>query len=196
MAEDRDKDRLIGVFGDEKSAEEAARAAQEAGATDVRVGSSENEMASLRSEMREEAADVKPGFSTPQMAWSVPLWTALATVVGVAAATPLAFIDEGDLPLATRLVIVICIGAVIGGTVGLIFGILWSGEFLGRRRRPKPDLAAERGVVVGATGTTDQVAPTLADRDPVRLDEVAPSGQPKDTVAPDEGRGDAGDQSR
>jgi hypothetical protein len=196
MAEDQDKDRLIGVFGDEKSAEEAARAAQAAGATDVRVGSSENEVASLRSEMREEAADVKPGFSTPQMAWSVPLWAALAALVGVAAATPLAFIDGGDLPLATRLLIVVCVGAVIGGTVGLIFGTLWSGGYLGRRRVPKPDLAAERGVVVGASEGSSQVAPTLADHDPERLDRVAPSGQPKDTVPPEQGHGDSGDQSR
>jgi hypothetical protein len=195
MAEERENDRLIGVFRDEKSAEEAAKAAEAAGATDVRVGSSENNVASLRSEMREEAADVKPGFSTPRMAWSVPLWTAVAALVGVAAALPLAFIDRGDLPLTTLVPIVVCVGAVIGGTVGFIFGILWSGGFLGRRRRPKPDLAAERGVVVGATETSGEVTSTLAGHDPVRLDRVAPSGQPKDSVPTDQGQDDV-DQGR
>jgi hypothetical protein len=195
MAEDREEDRLVGVFKDEKAAEEAATAARDAGAADVRVGQPENEVAALRSEMRQEAAEVKPGFTTPQMAWSVPLWTVAATLVGVAAATPLAFLDEGDLPLATRLVIVIVIGAVIGGTVGLIFGILWSGGYEGRRRVPKPDLAAERGVVVGAQESSGQVGPALAGQDPTRLDRVAPSGKPKDTVT-DEGQDEGGGQER
>lgn len=66
MAEDEEKDRLVGVFRDERAAEEAAKAAQAAGAEDVRVGTPENEVAALRSEMREEAAEVRPGFSTPQ----------------------------------------------------------------------------------------------------------------------------------
>jgi hypothetical protein len=195
MAEERENDRLVGVFGDEHAAQEAAKAAEAAGARGVEVGRPEDEVAALRSEMREEAADVRPGLATPQMAWSVPLWTAVAALVGVAAAMPLAFIDRGDLPVTTMVLIVVCVGGVIGGTVGFIFGVLWSGGFLGRRRRPKSELAAERGVVVSATETSGEATSTLAGHDPVRLDKVAPSGQPKDSLPTDQGQDDV-DQGR
>jgi hypothetical protein len=182
MGEEPEDERVVGVFRDEHAAEEAARVARAAGAEEVRVDASEDEVAALRGEMREEAAEVRPGFSTPAMARSVSLGTAIAALLGVVVALPLGFIDTGNVPLATRLLIVGFAGAATGATIGFIFGTIVGGGFLGRRRRPKSELAAERGVVVGAEESTGQVAPTLSDRDPVRVDKVDPGGQPKETV--------------
>jgi hypothetical protein len=182
MGQEPEDERVVGVFRDEQAAEGAAEAARSSGAEEVRVGASGDEVAALRAEMREEAAEVRPGFSTPEMVWSVPLTTAVAALVGVVVALPLGFIDPGDVPLATRLLVVGFAGAITGVTIGFIFGVIVSGGFFGRRRRPKSELAAERGVVVGATESTGQVAPTLSAQDPIRVDKVAPSGQPKETV--------------
>jgi hypothetical protein len=182
MGQEPEDERLVGVFRDEHAADEAAEAARAAGAKEVSVGASEDEVAALRGEMREEAAEARPGFYTPEMLRSVPRWTAIATLVGVVVALPLGFIGAGDLPLVTRLLVVAFAGAVTGLTIGFIFGSIVSGGFFGPRRRPKSELAAERGVVVGANESTGQVTPTLSARDSIRVDKVAPSGQPEDTV--------------
>ncbi|MDQ3943855.1 MAG: hypothetical protein M3357_01605 [Actinomycetota bacterium] len=185
MGQEPEEERVVGVFRDEHAAEEAAEAARASGAEEVHVGASGDEVAALRAEMREEAAEVRPGFATPEMTWSVPLTTAVAALVGIVVALPLGFLDSGDVPLATRLLIVGFAGAITGVTIGFIFGVIVSGGFFGRRRRPKSELAAERGVVVGATESTGQVAPTLGAQDPIRVDKMAPSGQPKETVTPE-----------
>jgi hypothetical protein len=182
MGQEPEDERVVGVFHDEHAAEEAAEAARASGAEEVRVGAYGDEVAALRAEMREEAVEVRPGFSTPEMARSVPLGVAMAAVVGVVVVLPLGFIDAGEVPLATRLLVVGFAGAITGVTIGFIFGVIVGGGFFGRRRRPKSELAAERGVVVGASDSTGQVAATLSAEDPIRADKVAPSGQPKETV--------------
>jgi hypothetical protein len=186
MGQEPDDERLVGVFRDEGAAEQAAEKARAAGADDVQVDASADQVAALRGEMREEAAEVRPGFSTPGMKRSVFLGTAMAALLGVAVAVPLAFIDRGDIPLATHLLILAIIGGITGATVGFIFGIIVGGGFFGRRRRPKAKLAAERGVVVGAQDSTGHVAPSLGGEDPIRVDKVDPGGKPKDTVTPDQ----------
>src|ERR671914_729020 len=106
MGQEPEDERLVGVFRDEQAAE-AARAA---GAEDVHVDASEDQVAALRGEMRDEAAEVRPGFSTPGMKRSVFLGTAMAALLGVVLALPLGFIETGDVPLATRLLIVVFTG--------------------------------------------------------------------------------------
>ncbi len=182
MGQEPEDERLVGVFRDEHTAEQAAEAAKAAGAEDVHVDASADQVAALRAEMREEAAEVRPGFSTPGMKRSVFLGTLTAALLGVVVALPLAFIDTGDVPLTTHLLILGFTGGVTGATIGFIFGIIVGGGFFGRRRRPKAKLAAERGVVVGAQESTSQVAPTLGGQDPIRVDKVDPRGQPKETV--------------
>ncbi len=183
MGQEPENERVVGVFRDAHAADEAAAVARAAGAEEVHVGASEDEVAAVRSEMREEAAEASPGFSTPEMARSVLFWTVIAALVGAAVAVPVGIIDTGNLPMATRLLIVALVGAAIGGTIGFFFAATTGVGFFGRHRTGHSDLAAERGVAVGAEESTGKVAPTLADQDSIRVDRVAPSGQPKDTVA-------------
>jgi hypothetical protein len=98
----------------------------------------------VRSEMREEAAEASPGFSTPEMARSVLFWTVIAALVGAAVAVPVGIIDTGNLPMATRLLIVALVGAAIGGTIGFFFAATTGVGFFGRHRTGHSDLAAER----------------------------------------------------
>ena len=187
MAEEPENERVVGVYRDEHAAEEAAEAARAAGAEEVRVGASDDEVAALRSEMREESAEARPGFSTPGTRRSVAVGTAIAALLGAVVALPLGFVGAGNVPLVTRLLVVTVVGAAIGGTVGFLFGIIVGGDFFGRRRRPKSELAAERGVVVGAQESTSEVTPALSAEDPIRVDKLAPSGQPTETVTKEGG---------
>lgn len=177
-----DKERVVGVYPDEQAAEEAAEAARAAGARDVQVGGRDDEVAALRAEMREEGAEAWAGPSvgiyTPEMARSVPVWTAVAALVGAVVALPLGFIEAGDVSLTTRLVVAAFAGAVTGGTIGFIVG----GGFFEPRRKAESDLAAERGVVVGAEEDTGTVAPAVDTGDSIRVDRVTQEGQPETTL--------------
>jgi hypothetical protein len=77
----------------------------------------------------------------------------------------------GDLEIGARLVIAACVGAVAGGTIGFLIG----GGFFDPRRKAASHLAAERGVVVGAT-TGDGTEDVLAVHRPIREDVVDPEG--------------------
>jgi hypothetical protein len=81
MSDRPENQRVVGVFPDKATAEEAAREAQQAGGRDVRVGAPEDEVSSLLGEMREETeqawAGPGVGVYTKEMARSVPKWTAL-----------------------------------------------------------------------------------------------------------------------
>lgn len=178
MAQDRENDQVIGVFPDEEAAAKAAQAVQGAGGEDVRVAASEDEVTALRSEMREEAAEVKPGFFTEEMVRPVVLWTAIVAIAGVLVALPAAFTEAQSVPLTTRLLVAAFFGAAVGATVGFLFAVL------GRRWKRKSALAAEQGTVVAATESTGNVTPALAAEDPVRVDKASPRGQPKETVDP------------
>lgn len=187
MGEMSANERVVAVFGDRESAEAAAQAAREAGAGDVRIGNSSDEVAALRAEMREEGAEAWAGPSfglyTREMARSVPLWTVAAAAIGAVVALPLAFLFDAQ-ALSLRLVIAAAAGAVTGGTIGFIVG----GGFFGPRRKAFAPMAAERGVVVGATETTGGVARDLSRHGPVRVDRVSKEGQPERTVATENDR--------
>jgi hypothetical protein len=170
MGQRPQNERVVAVFPDEHAAEEAAQAARAAGAEEVLQGASQDEVTVLQSEMREEAAEARPGFFTPQMVRSVPLWTAIAAIVGVVVALPVGFTGTDDVPLATHLLIAACFGGAIGGTIGFFFAVMAIGF---ARRRAEP-MAAERGVVVGAEGDAGTAARTLGARNPIRVDKTAP----------------------
>lgn len=174
--------RLVGVYRDEQSAREAAEAARAAGARDVEIGAEADRVSALRGEMREEIEHAWGGPSvgvyTKEMARNVPLWTAAATAIGILVALPLGFFGPESVPLVTRLVIAGCIGAVFGGTIGFLVG----GGFFGVRRKARDELAAEEGVVVGAWADSGEVARAMSGRNAIRVDRVAPDGQPVDTL--------------
>lgn len=181
MTEMSGNERVIGVFPDRESADQAAQAARDAGAPDVRIGNTADKIAALRAEMREEGAEAWAGPSvglyTKEMARSVPLWTVAGVVIGAIAALPLGLMFDA-LALALRLLIAAFAGGVTGGTIGFIVG----GGFFGPRRKASSELAAERGVVVGASETTAHVARNMSVHRPVRVDRVSEEGQPERTI--------------
>lgn len=174
--------RIVGVYRDEESAKQAARAAEAAGGTDVSVGAEADRVSSLRGEMQEETEHAwggpSVGLYTKEMARSLPLWTGAATAIGILVALPFAFIEFGDLPLLTRLIIAAVSGAFFGGTIGFLV----AGGFFERRRKTREELAGEDGVVVGVTDGDGRAAEAMAQHAPIRLDRIAPDGQPEDTL--------------
>ena len=184
MADGPDDKRVVGVYEDEGTAQEAASAAKQAGGRDVRVGAPEAEVASLRGEMREETSQAWVGPSvgvyTKEMARSVPKWTAIGAVLGAVVALGANFLGGGDMEVEGRLIIAALVGMVAGGTIGFLVG----GGFFDPRRKAASNLAAEEGVVVGANedGATEEV---LAVHRPIREDVVDPEG-PVGTVTTEE----------
>jgi hypothetical protein len=175
-------ERLIAVYRDEETARRAADAARAAGAADVAIGAERDRIAALAGEMRAEGEEAWAGPSvgiyTKEMAKSVPTWTVVATVIAAIVAFPLGFIPMGGLPLAGRIAIAAFAGAVCGGTIGFLVG----GGFHDVRRKSRQPLAAEQGVVVGATDHDRRAIEALAGLDPVRLDVLASDGVPEETV--------------
>ena len=185
MAEQPDQKRVVGVFPDEGTAQDAARDAEQAGGRNVRVGAPEDEVSSLLGEMREETEHtwVGPGNVGPftkEHARSMPRWVGGLAVVGAIVALALNFLGGGDLQIGTRLFIAAFVGGMAGATIGFLIG----GGFFDPRRKASSDLAAERGVVVGAT-EIDATDEALAVHRPIREDVVDPEG-PVDTVTTEE----------
>ncbi|MGH9039519.1 MAG: hypothetical protein ACRDZ3_04740 [Acidimicrobiia bacterium] len=180
MTEELENERVIAVFPDEDAATEAAQAARTAGAGDVHLGDSRDEVAALQSEMQAEAVEARPGFFTRDMAWSVPLWMTIGALAGAVLALPTGLSGAESVSLTTRLLVAVAFGAAIGGTIGFFFGTMVVGR-LGRGAYSALD--AESGVVVGATENTTEVTPALTNRDPSRVAKVAPtSGRRENTV--------------
>ncbi len=175
MADRSDDKRVVGVYPDEATAQEAAREAEKAGGRDVRVGAPEDEVSSLLGEMREETEQAwggpAVGIYTKEMARSVPGWTAVGAAAGVVVALGLNFLGGGDLQIGARLLIAGLVGTVAGGTMGFLVG----GGFFDPRRKASSNLAAEEGVVVGAT-EMDAAVEALAVHRPIREDVVDAEG--------------------
>jgi hypothetical protein len=192
MGKSSEATRIVAVFRDTEAAERAARVAEEAGVdrADITVGAADDEVASLRGEMREEInlSVTAPGNVGPftkemtkTMAWGVPVFT----VIGALVLLPFGFIPFGDLSLPTRLVIAAVCGAFGGATYGFVAA---GGVAHGDEERPGgTSLAAERGVVVGVRAPDpallDEVGRRLAGADPIRVDLVSDAGAPEGTVA-------------
>jgi hypothetical protein len=187
---DRSEKRVVGVYPDEASAQEAAQAAEQAGGSGVRVGAPEDEVAALMGEMREETGEAwggpAVGIYTKEMARSVPLWSAGCAAIGALLALGINFLGGGNVEFGARLLIAALIGAVLGGTIGFLIG----GGFFEPRRKASSNLAAEEGVVVGANepGEVDATDRVLAEHDPIRVDVVDAEG-PEETVTTEERQG-------
>lgn len=175
---DQSEKRVVGVYRDEASAQEAATAAQQSGGSDVQVGAAEDEVAALMGEMREETehawAGPSVGLYTKEMARSVPRWTAGGALLGALVAVAVNFLGGGNLAVETRLIIAAIIGMVAGGTIGFLVG----GGFFDPRRKAASNLAAEEGTVVGAAepGDSEAADRALAEHDPIRVDTVDAEG--------------------
>lgn len=173
-------ERIVAVFPDEATAERAAAAARNRGATNVAVADPNDDVKALMGEMREETSESWAGPSvaiyTPEMARHIPGPTLAFAIAGAILALPLAFIDFGDVSVTGRIVIAVFAGLVGGGTIGFL-----AGGFLGARRRANRDLAEERGVVVGIQGGNAAAAEALVAAGPMRMDRLVHQ-VPVDTV--------------
>ena len=182
MAEQSEK-RVVGVYRDEASAKDAAEAARQAGGDEVQIGAPEDEVASLMGEMREETehswTGPSIGLHTKEQARGSAKWAVGCALIGAVVAVAVNFLGGGDLQVGARLGIAIPVGLVAGGTIGYLIG----GGFFDPRRKSRVDMAAEQGVVVGATEPheVDATDRTLAERDPIRVDTVDAEG-PERTV--------------
>ncbi len=187
MADRSDDKRVVGVYPDEKAADEVAQAASQAGGKNVRVGAPEDEVAALMGEMREETGEAwggpAVGIYTKEMARSVPWWTAGCAVLGALLALGINFLGGGSLEIGARLLIAAFVGAVAGGTIGFLVG----GGFFEPRRKSSSNLAGEEGVVVGAD-EVDATDRAMAEHDPIRVDVVDAEG-PEETVTTEERQG-------
>lgn len=162
---------LIGVYRSEGEASAVAEQAVALGVQpgQVHVGEVGDEQLSLVAEMQEEAGGtwgVPPvNVSYPKEATKA---TSLATVLLVGAfmllGLPFALIPFGDMVWWTRVILVVIVGAVLGGTIAFI-----AGPAMGLKRPDEP-LAADRGITVRVASADDQVAEMMASHHPIRLD--------------------------
>jgi hypothetical protein len=189
-----ENDETLGVFGDRDGAEAAAQRAREAGVDDsrIRVGDDADSQASLKAEMREEMEEAwfspQAAFvATKEAAKGLSLATPIAAAAGAVIALPFAFIFTfGSTELWLRIVVALVIGAMAGGTVGLIIsgGMTIKG--------PDEPLAAERGVTLRVADAGADTVQALEQEEPIRLDTVAPSGRKTSTVETEEERTGSG----
>ena len=184
---------LVGVFPDRARAESAAEKVRALGVADedIHVERREDEVASLRGEMRDE---LDRGWFSPQggfvltkrMMKGVLAVSPFTIVAGVLIALPFAFISWGSLPLWGRIVLTSVIGATAGGTVGFVIG---GGE---AEKGAAAPLAAEHGVTVRVADARPEVQAALVEEAPVRLDVVTAAGTPLGSVTSESERNDEG----
>lgn len=180
--------RVVAAFDEEAETETGgiAEVAERAGADpgQVSVGEPGDEAASLNAEMREEVDNTIAGAGnvgpfTKEMTKGLSVGTALGAPLGALLALPLAFLPVlGDVHVATRIVIVVAVGAFAGSTLGFVLG----GGLAQRMEEKGKRLGAERGPVVGVDVDGRDPAPAaeaLKDAGAVRVDEVGPEGEPR-----------------
>jgi len=169
---DRLEERIIAVYPSSDVARAAAREAVDAGARpeQVRVAEPLDRVVSVQAEMHDEMQKTimgpgNVGPFTKEMTKGMTLGVAISGVIGALMALPFATIGFGGWPLWLRALVLICVGAIIGATVGWVIG----GGF--GARRPDAPLAAEEGVTVTAPALESVQAALLA-ASPIRLDVV------------------------
>ena len=183
----RQAPRVVGVYESEGAAHRAVEAATRAGVDRslVRVGHHDDEVATLRGEMREEIdhAGVVPagGPVTKGEVKGSILLTAAAAVAGAIVLLPLAAFDLGGLDVGWRILLVVIAGALMGATIGFLVG-----GALGARGPAEPT-AAGRGVTVGIGSTDQHVIDALPREGLVRLDRIDVDGRPLAEIETEEG---------
>jgi outer membrane lipoprotein SlyB len=179
---------VVAVFENMQSARSAMEAAKQAGADEsrIRLNDRNDEVASLRGEMRQQSEEtfVGPGNVGPftdEQTKGLTFGTAIATPIGAVIGLLIGLIPMGwlfgDLDLGLRLLIGAAVGAVAGATVGFTAGG-------GVRPFMEGDdaLAAEKGVTLGFTSNDPEEAARIADalrrtEGASRVDLVGPSGE-------------------
>jgi hypothetical protein len=156
----------------------------------VRVGAETDEIAALRAEMREELTQAwivpTAGFAATKESMKGSIYVgAIATVVALVVAVPLAFVDYGS-TLGVRLLTHVVIALIFGGLVGFIYGA-------SRGAKPPNELmAAQRGTVLRVDRDTPEVREALVALEPVRIDEVGTDDTPLDTVVTESDTSESG----
>jgi hypothetical protein len=177
---------LLGVYPPDRVPDLVRRLAQAGvGDDEVRTGAAADETASLRAEMREEASEsvVMPQvgvlYSKEATKATSLLMPVLAAVFAVAA-LPVAFLLPDDMALWTRLLLCGIVGALLGGTIGVIVP-----PAMAVKNQDVPN-AAQRGEVVRVSRWTPEVERVMADLHPLRLDRLGPDMEPIGPVVTEE----------
>jgi hypothetical protein len=173
---------LLVVYPTQERAEAAKARVLELGVepTSVRVDAETDEIASLRAEMHEELTQawIVPTaafIATKEGAKGMGLIGAVAILISLAIAVPLAFIDFGS-TLGVRLIVFSAVAVALGATIGFVAG---AGA---AAKRPGERMAAHRGTVLRVEGDTPELRRALLDLEPIRVDEVAHDDTPLDTI--------------
>ena len=181
---------IIGVFRTEDAARAAADAAARAAssASSPRVGAPQDEVASLKAEMREEMQHTTAGAGnvgpfTKEMTKGLSTGTIAGIVIGALLALPLGFIEWASIGLVPRLLIAAAVGAAAGATVGFM-----AGGFAAKG--PGIPLAAERGTTVTIDVHTpeeiERVTEAMRRHDPIRIDLATAGGDAVSTLTTEE----------
>lgn len=173
---------FLAVFEDPHAARKARHVLLDAGvpADRVVIAAADDEVDSLRAEMREEVEKgwfiAGFGYATTKegargFLVTLVVGCAIALVIGV----PLAFIDFG-FGFWTRLLIVEGILLFLAAVTALVIGPGMA------TARPEVPLAAERGTTLRVDDASDGVRQVLIDLQPIRVDELDADHQPVGTV--------------
>lgn len=180
---------VLGVFRDRGSAQAAADAAAGIASRPPRTGQDEDEVASLKAEMREELDNSVVGAGnvgpfTKEMTKGLLVGTILGVVAGFVVTVPLGFVPLGSIGLLPRLLIAAIIGGFAGATMGFV-----AGGGLGAKGPAQP-LAAERGITVSvqvaSAEEATEVAEAMREHDPIRIDLTTAEGEPITVVTTEE----------
>jgi hypothetical protein len=177
---------LVAVFNDRRAATEARESLLRLGigSDEVLIGDTDARVASLRAEMQSEVADgiaTLPFVATRRGVHGFFTVAALTTLAALLLAIPLALIDIGG-EYWMRYLFIAAFLALLGWVYSLVVG------FGMGMNRPDEEMAAERGVTLQAP-STPEARIELAQRHPIRLDEVDATGEPV-RVIESEGEGD------
>ena len=192
--------KVIGVYDDPAKAQDVERKVRNASASaEVHAPSKADEVASLRSEMREEIRHtiIGPGSVGPftkEMTKGLATTIPIAVIAGAILLLPFGFIPVADYSLATRLIVAVAVGAVAGAVAGFIIG----GGAKTSEKLPGT-MAAERGTLVVADlrdpRSAEPVAEAMAD-DAIRVDVVTADKVPVGDVTTEEEQERSGSQAR
>ena len=171
--------RLVAVFPDRKTAEQAVEHAVGAGVDRslIRMDEELDERASMRGEMRQELegsfVSAQGAFAYPKEAWKGGSLTML--LLGVVGAVGLMLLTPfvlTDMSIVARLVILGGIGLVAGSTIGLVVGPGFSAK------GPNEPIAAERGITVSLPLNDEGLRNVFTNAGAIRVDEVTDEGEP------------------
>ncbi len=186
--EPRRSGELLAVFANGEAAQKAMSSLLAEGVprTAVSIADSNDEVPSLRAEMREE---LNKAWVLPQAAFTAPkegarsfvFVTLVACAIALVVGVPLAFVDFG-MSFWTRLLV------VEGVLLAAAFGIgITIGAALGAKR-PDEAMAAQRGVTLRVRLDDERTRQRLMAANAIRIDQITTAGEPISTLTTEEDR--------